>query len=125
MWHSEVVLADGPILSPATLAIHTYWHVRQYGEARTSATVRNRSGLSSVMILLTRLEWQRMTRMTASWVWYSISPVCLGLPAAFSQSNTRTWLSPATVTLGTNEYGSVLRTTNTRTCGMNVGASVR
>ena len=51
---------------------------------RTSATVRNKSGLSSVTMRFVRPLWQRKTRMTAARVLYSISPVGRGNPAALS-----------------------------------------
>lgn len=66
---------------------------------RTSATVRKRSGLSSVTIRLTRPSWHLKTLMPAERAWYCVSPSITEYPAAFSWSNTRTRLSPATVTL--------------------------
>lgn len=96
--------SHGVFLSHAALHIHPRREIRDVKdncrEIDTSPTDRNKSGLCSVTILLTRSSWHLKTRIHACRELYTVSrpfeePVRPSSPI----SNTRTCLSPATVAL--------------------------
>src|SRR6266508_254676 len=69
------------------------------GRSPTSATDRNRSGLSSVTILLTLSEWHCMTLAHECQLESSASGSKADAGREPWTSKTRTWLSPAAVAL--------------------------
>jgi hypothetical protein len=100
VWRSKVMLPHGTILGSRISIDSSGLNPLESLSVRTSPTVKNNAGESSVTILFTLLLWHLKTFLRVCLVVYCVSTLsCTPLFKAKLMSETRICLSPATVTL--------------------------